>query len=103
MKLITNLTIFTNSFHSFVSQLSSVIDDLKILSEETPSLVQGIDNSVAKYNIDQFTIVTVDGKKVRNDGIHFINTAGSQTLHSIHVFYCYYCRSTNLFVPFIRL
>lgn len=47
-------------------ELTSVIDDLQVISEETPGLVRDLDDQVAKYNIDQFTIVELDGgKKVK--------------------------------------
>lgn len=44
-------------------ELTSVIDDLQVLAEETPGLVRELDDQVAKYNIDQFTIVELEGGK----------------------------------------
>lgn len=45
-------------------KLSKQKIDLEALSEEAPGLTRDINEHVSKYNIDQFTIVTVDGKKV---------------------------------------
>ncbi|VVT54650.1 uncharacterized protein SAPINGB_P004182 [Magnusiomyces paraingens] len=44
-------------------ELSNVLDDLDILSQEASGLTRNIETAVAKYNVDQFTIVTLEGSK----------------------------------------